>query len=116
MRRSSHRRSTHKKKSSKHPSNKRRSARRVKSAKHPSNKRRSARRSNKRRSARKQKGGDLDLFKSLVTNPLSKSSNLISNLKDHNVLVDRFDDMKNQISKLTKRVEQLESALSKLQK
>ena len=117
MRRSNKKVKSSHKRRSKRSSNKHRSARKVRS----SHKRRSAhktRSSHKRRSSRRKnmKGGDLDLFKSLITNPLSKSSNLISNLKDHNVLVDRFDKMNSELTKLTKRVEQLEIALAKLKK
>jgi hypothetical protein len=127
------RRSSHKRRS-KRSSNKHRSARKVRS----SHKRRSTGVSGTERSSwtrqagppydeerlrparsgrrKNMKGGDLNLFKSLITNPLSKSSNLISNLKDHNVLVDRFDKMNSELTKLTKRVEQLEIALAKLKK
>lgn len=72
-------------------------------------------RHSKRRPKKSQKGGEGSLLKSFLLDPVNKSSNLLSNLKDHNVLVDRFGDMKNEISKINKRLDQLESAFKKLQ-
>lgn len=76
---------------------------------------RHSKRHSKRRPKKSQKGGEGSLLKSFLLDPVNKSSNLLSNLKDHNVLVDRFGDMKNEISKINKRLDQLESAFKKLQ-
>lgn len=94
-----------------HSKRKSRNSKRHSKRKSPKSKRHSKR----KHQSKFQKGGESSLLKSFLLDPVSKSSNLISNLKDHNVLVDRFSEMKNEMTKINKRLDQLETAFKKLQ-